>query len=576
MKIKDYAQVSGPISLSDKLIGTEVGGAIPFATKNFTLQQLLDLFVENFPSSLIPPFPVLEGTYAELQGLIDLNLLNPGTYFLITNYQTIYDQPDYEANGTPKTEVTTLSGPTEPLLVLAISTNEIADNAYMLSAPDDIIHYDHTFTVTEVNGTPAKGRITRRTDTNNNTTGYDHTVVLFKRYESSPSSGIFNQYKDNGGSFIEVPTFGVDCENMQLLDSRTDVGFDDPIFILPNSVFGDNCESVTTAGDFYNNTIGELAYGITFGHWCNSNIIGSGFVNNHILNEFSFNTIGNGFLDNTILNYFQNNIIADDFLSNNIGNGFGQGNANTIGSGFAFNIIENGFANNTIGISFQQNTIANFFISNIVTDNFISNKIANNFSENTIANYFNSNIIGNSFYNNIIGINFTNNTIGDGFGLDIPNTIGTYFGNNTIGNDFNANVISNYFNNNSIGNTFYGNIVATGFIQNTILNFFGNSGSNYIGTNFGYNTIGNGFYSNELGNYFQNNNIGNDVVGMITNDYFNSNNINSNCVNNTDFGSATHVYAAFTTNISLNSTGTVSVLSYINASNVSVNTSATA
>lgn len=48
-KINDYPQVSGPISLSDKLIGTEVGGVVPFATKNFTLQQLLDLFVQNFP-----------------------------------------------------------------------------------------------------------------------------------------------------------------------------------------------------------------------------------------------------------------------------------------------------------------------------------------------------------------------------------------------------------------------------------------------------------------------------------------------------------------------------------------------
>jgi hypothetical protein len=52
MKIKDYAQVSGPISLSDKLIGTEVGGVVPFATKNFTLQQLLDLFIQNLPPNM--------------------------------------------------------------------------------------------------------------------------------------------------------------------------------------------------------------------------------------------------------------------------------------------------------------------------------------------------------------------------------------------------------------------------------------------------------------------------------------------------------------------------------------------
>jgi hypothetical protein len=59
-KIETYSLATSPLSLSDMLIGTEVGGAIPNATKNFSLGELLDLFSSSFPATT-------------LQGVLDNN-----------------------------------------------------------------------------------------------------------------------------------------------------------------------------------------------------------------------------------------------------------------------------------------------------------------------------------------------------------------------------------------------------------------------------------------------------------------------------------------------------------------------
>ena len=43
-KIETYILATQPLSFSDMLIGTEVGGPIPNATKNFSLAELYNLF----------------------------------------------------------------------------------------------------------------------------------------------------------------------------------------------------------------------------------------------------------------------------------------------------------------------------------------------------------------------------------------------------------------------------------------------------------------------------------------------------------------------------------------------------
>ena len=74
-----------------------------------------------------PPAPlVILITYAELQAGILANSLVAGQRYVISDYQTIYDQPDYDIEGAPKIVVSTLSGSVEPLLITAISANTIS------------------------------------------------------------------------------------------------------------------------------------------------------------------------------------------------------------------------------------------------------------------------------------------------------------------------------------------------------------------------------------------------------------------------------------------------------------------
>ncbi len=122
-------------------------------------------------------------TYSELVDNITGGTLCEGKYYLITDYQTCYDQPDFDYNGSPITTGNYKQGPVEPILVLATSANTISEIAYQPSYPKDRILYDWTWNTTEVTGGVAFGRITERIDEFNNRTDYDHRNVLFKRYK---------------------------------------------------------------------------------------------------------------------------------------------------------------------------------------------------------------------------------------------------------------------------------------------------------------------------------------------------------------------------------------------------------
>ena len=381
-------------------------------------------------------------TYAELVSAIGTAMLIKGKPYIITDYQTIYDQPDYESDGTPKTTVSTLSGPTEPLLVTATSENTISPLAFSNLNPSDIIYYDYAFDQTEIMGQPAKGRITRRIDTEINISApYDFREVVFIRYESAPGSGIFNQYKDNGGaSNAAIPTFGIDCYNTTLGDITL---IQPGQFILPNTIFGNYSYNNIIGNGFVNNTIESNFYNNTIGNYFSNNTIGNSFRFNNIGLGFSNNTIGIGFGLNTIGDYFYNSTIGNSFSINNIGNYWGDEGPNIIGDNFYNNTIGNNFGSNTIGYNFNYNNIGNDFGSNTIGNNFYYNTIGTSFNSNTIGNLFYFNNIDNSFYGNTIGINF------------IYNTIGIYFFNNNIENNFQANTIGINFNSNSsIGSYF--------------------------------------------------------------------------------------------------------------------------
>ena len=448
-------------------------------------------------------------TYTGLVSLITANALMAGQQYLITDFQTIYDQPDYDVFGNSKPTVSTLSGGTEPLIVKAVTNNTISNLAFSTVYPSDHILYDWTFQTTEYMAVNAKGRITERVSyEDNNRTNYDHRVVLFKRYDNG--SGAYDQINDNGNPSLDFYTFN-GGENNYIGNTPETLIIPTP-FYLPNNIFQSISVNNTIANYCYNNTvIGEFK----------GNFIGDNFNNNVITlapysKSFAFdnNNIGNVFRFNQIN-------LLDDFLSNNIGNYF-QYNLNINGN-FSYNHIGNGFSSNTnIGTGFVGNIIGNNFSSNVdIAVNFQYNQIGNGFQGNTnIGNDFSSNQINNNFQGNTdIGANFASNHISNGFSAN--STIGNTFASNHIGNGFNSNTnIGDYFQNNQIGDSFSQNDKIGNNFQNNVIGYYfsGNSmidtnfSDNQIGTNFnGNDTIGNGFANNVIGNYFEfNTTIGND------------------------------------------------------------------
>jgi hypothetical protein len=502
-------------------------------------------------------------TYAALQTLIGTSALVKGDYYLINDYQTIYDQPDYNAIGSPKPVVTTNTGTVEPLIVQASSANQINERAISTLYPLDVIQYDVTFTQTEVMFQPAKGRIILRTDNNNNTTNYDHRQVVFKRYESFPSSGVYTEVYDNGNASLDtIPTFGADCYSNNIGNFYTALNPLNTGFILSNNVFEGNARNNKTGSDFYNNTFGNNVYSNIFGNSCHYNVFEGSIQENIISNNFSLNKIGSRFWNNTVGDNFNNNITSTLFTDNEIENNF------------QYNILGNNFRSNKIGNNFQYNNVSSYFGFDTGNNYYSGNTIGDNCHFNFIGNNFYSNFIKNSCTGNTFGATVTfNYTITSGTGysagtqisdLSSPSTtarivsdtgtsmvvraftdtwyIGVIisdgvttatldsisvsydttglFTSNDIGNNFSSNQIANYFGYDADDNTRVGNRIADNFNNNIIAERFN---SNVIGNSFSLNTIGLRFFSNKIGEYSNNNSVGDNVQYNIIGSQFSAN-----------------------------------------------------
>jgi hypothetical protein len=349
-------------------------------------------------------------TYADLVNFIGAGTLVAGQQYLLTDYETIYDQPDFDALGLPKAVVTTNTGVVEPLILRAVTQFEISGMVQSVVFPFDKIQYDWTFSATEVMGAPAKGRIIERVSgnylgTDNNRTSYDHREVVFKRYETFAGSGIFTVINDNGEAPDNtIPTF--DKNTNMYIGGIVDVS--SYPFLLSNNIFGNNCNNITIGVDSWNNTFGSNAYATSFGLSCRNNTVGANFNNNTIGDSFDTNIIPDNFTNNSIGNNFVNNTIGDTFSNNRIGNFFAN---NFIGDNFENYNIGNGFSGNNIGINSNGNTIGNDFQTNTIGGSFINNSIGNSFTNNTIGDNFADNIVSNDFISNIIIANFQRNNI---------------------------------------------------------------------------------------------------------------------------------------------------------------------
>ena len=485
-----------------------------------------------------------EDTYSGLTIASSTGGLVVGQYYLMTDFQTCYDQPNYTNQGVAITTGNYKTGSTESILLLATSTTGFSPTVYSTLYPNDKITYDFTWSTTEVTNSPAKGRITERIDDRNNRADYDFRAVQFIRYQAFFSEDYYagTVTIDGSGNVVGVGTS---------FDSTFSVGNILGIFTPGTNLIGGFAyyEILTISGTTNMTVTGTTFYptsnrfysrgnggGIRSPFKCNvptPSYTGSSqyytFNSNQNYNTYLGN---NQNYNNFILsnNVFLNGNYEDmTFGGNVVGNTFDNFmTSTTCGPFFQFNIITNNFDRNTIGPDFTYNFIECDMEGNTIVGNFDYNMLGDNDSQdfdfnqvgwgfrnnfftfsnndcinNVIGNGFNQNLIDDSFARNVIGANFTNNTI---VGIFDDNQIGVGFNGNNIRQNFENNVLTD----NVYSNNFYGDFERnTGgplFYEN---NFYNHILDNSLGSNFFRNNIGN---VNNIGSFnFQYNSFNGDV-----------------------------------------------------------------
>lgn len=472
------------------------------------------------------------GTYEELYSFATGGTLSAGSFYLMTDYQTCYDQPNFDSGGLAITTGNYKTGPTEPILLLATGPSSFSPTVYSTIYPQDKISYDINFTQTEITNSPAKGRITERIDQSNNRTDYDSREVKFIRYQGFFSENLYNGKitLDGYGNVVGVGTNFL---------SQFTVG--DILGVYDLNINFISCfnyyEIVSIADDFNMVVTGNFISGINDTYYSNGQPLPN-YMNPFQCNipslsgsaeYYTFSDAGNGAWntyigDNNLINenfpfILSNNVFLggayrDNYFGGNcIGNTFNDDcDSNTFGDKFQFNIITNDFDENTIGPDFQRNIIDTDFRRNSILEGFRNNMIGDEDGDE-----FEDNIIGNGFGENFITITdpFSNNNIGNVFYRNIinnrfiKNQISYNFQNNLITGDFDENQIGNFFINNSIVSNIRKNVFGVDCYDNILgtNNINGSIERNRIGDSFNNNTILPSFFDNQIGNNFNNNGV---------------------------------------------------------------------
>lgn len=520
------------------------GGTYSAGTLTLTSSDSNDIVVTGFTTG----GGVIETTYSGLVSDIISSGLTVGAYYLISDYKTCYDQPDFNYDGDPITFSNYKQGPEEPILVLAVDIDKISSDAYQPAYPNDKIKYDWTFDTTEVSGGDAFGRITERIDEFNNRTDYDHRNILFKRYR------LFLprlELRINGT--VEILSDGTVNGTGTTF---TDLTVGDVIFtssISPNyfeivSITDD--VTMTVSGDTINNSgSGAVIYktieetnGYGYFSYKQTNVktddyqeyttFGDAIANDYAINNYVGNYANNYQNIGAGVFLLPNNVFLEgQYESNKFGD---RCYNNTFGTDCSYNIWGDNCNNNVSTNDIDRNIIGHYFNNNLINTNLTDNQIGNyfidnallggndsGFRDNLIGNNFENNIIYSDFYVNEILYNFNGNTIGDYGNLDQN----FEFYRNYIANGFSRNIVRQEFQNNKIGTNFQENEINGEFVGNTILNGFNN---NKIGYYFRVNEIGNAFNGNNIYDGFFANNIGGQFAGNLISNEFGYNTIQNN------------------------------------------------
>ncbi len=363
--------------------------------------------------------------YDDLILAINHSELKPGSQYLIIDFQTVHHILDNSTSRTGDINI----GELEPLIVKAVSVNELDKEAISTVYPKDIIYYNITSDIRDIafyndDESPVakyKGQIYFRHDTIQNVSAwYDFRNVKFRRWLVRATAWV------NGSSYTAKDV--VEYNNILYKCKVTHSGVSTPPNnstnwikwldktvpwswtsdktqfnvgnITTNNLTMSNPADLFTFGDYY-----EHVKDISIGRNDLSLLIGTyGFAT--ILNNIVFNTTDD--ITTCLSNTFSELCVN-----------------NTIGNSFYFNTIGDNFHHNTIGNSFQSNNIGNVFYFNTIGNDFGDNTTGNVFFSNTIGNNFNYNTIGDTFHSNTIGNGFNYNTIKSNIG-DIDFTQATH------------------------------------------------------------------------------------------------------------------------------------------------------
>jgi len=301
-------------------------------------------------------------TYADFYTAITGSNLVVGKTYIIMDFQTVYDQMDFDNTGTLKPTLLTKTGAPEQIWVLALAPNQIASQAYSATYPNDKIQYDWTYNTTFVNGSPAKGRISERIDDNNNRTDYDHREIKFIRYDDG--AGNFTQINDSGRTSQEFLTF---VQN------------------FTGGVVKDNW-----LGDFY-------SIGAFFGQEYGNNVFSGGVV---VSNKSGSNFYNNTFIDEISSSIFNGDVSNNIFLGGMERNTFSGNVKNNYFGGLCKDNLFNGEHSNNIYKSVNNNLFINNFHNNTFSGNVANNTFSGVVYSNTFSGVVQSNTFSGSVYSN--------------------------------------------------------------------------------------------------------------------------------------------------------------------------------
>lgn len=422
-------------------------------------------------------------THAELVDLKTTSTLLPGAKYLITDFQTIYDQPDFDANGNQKAAVDIIvkTSAVERIVVQAIDESTLLTRAESLDFPEDTIDYVLEFT-TPVTGTVTKGKIIKRIDEKANETDFDHRTVLFKRYEDlTHGYGDFFECFDNGGAYQEFLCIPPD---QSTYSNRIGPTIPQYQFDLPNFVLG-----IFGPWDFYNNEFLSAPINTTVASYARNNRIDNlsnctfAMLNTNVINSASncFMYLNSGFGGNTIRNAMNITITGGMMISSKIMDfvnvtltqaNIRDSNITTftqvtsIAPVDIFSCNFNVFSNITINdqCQFQYNNI-NHFSGNTFNKATLKNNLT--FRECEFTDVYSCTFYGDFIYNkgkSISASTFKGHVINNILTAVERSEFGNWFGDINSGLVFNgkaSNTLLGLVDNCTFGSNCYGNIISS-------------------------------------------------------------------------------------------------------------------